>query len=66
MTQRKDLLTASRVDQVLVLLPAISWLEAACALAALRVPIDVAARVMALPAERRRLPAPRAICSDQR
>lgn len=53
MNQRKDMVTASRVDQVLAILPTISWLEACCALAALEVPVEVAARVMALPAERR-------------
>jgi len=53
MTTRSDLITASRVDLVLALLPMISNLEAACALAQCRVPLEVAARVLALPLERR-------------
>jgi hypothetical protein len=53
MTKRTDLITACRVDLTLLLLPAIGWLEAACTLAANDVPVDVAARVLALPLERR-------------
>jgi hypothetical protein len=53
MTPRTDTLAASRVDLVLILLPVVSWLEATCALAANGVPAEVAARVMALPLERR-------------
>jgi hypothetical protein len=50
---RTDLVTASRVDLVLILLPIISWLEATCSLAASGVPAEVAARVLALPEARR-------------
>jgi hypothetical protein len=53
MIARKDILTASRVDLVLILLPIISHQEAAYALIASGVPIEVAARVLAAPAERR-------------
>ena len=52
MTKRKDVLTASRVDLVLSLLPIISHPEAACGLADSGVPLEVAARVLATPAER--------------
>lgn len=50
---RTDLLTASRVDLTLVLIPTITWLEASCMLARSGVPADVAARVLALPGARR-------------
>ena len=53
MTLRTDFVTANRVDLVLTLLPMISNLEAACALAKCRVPLEVAARVLALPLRRR-------------
>jgi hypothetical protein len=53
MTERTDLITASRVDLTLILLPAIGWLEAAWTLAANDVPLEVAARVLALPLARR-------------
>jgi hypothetical protein len=56
MTQRTDLITASRVDDALILLPTISWLEASVMLAASGVPAEVAARVLALPLARRPLP----------
>jgi hypothetical protein len=52
MTSRTDLTTASRVDLILTLLPMITKLEAACALAESGVPLEVAARVMALPLKR--------------
>lgn len=53
MTPRTDTLTACRVDLTLMLLPAIGMLEAAWTLAANEVPLEVAARVLALPLERR-------------
>jgi hypothetical protein len=53
MTERKDALTASRVDLVVILLPIISNLEAAWTLGASGVPLEVAARVLATPSERR-------------
>jgi hypothetical protein len=53
MTPRTDLITASRVDLTLILLPLIGRWEAAWTLAANDVPLEVAARVMALPLERR-------------
>ena len=55
MTKRTDLITACRVDLTLMLLPAIGWKEAALTLAANDVPLEVAARVLALPLERRAL-----------
>jgi hypothetical protein len=55
MNSRIDLITARRVDLVLILLPIIGRWEAACSLAADGVPIEVAARVLALPKERRHL-----------
>ncbi|MDK6077951.1 hypothetical protein [Massilia varians] len=55
MTQRIDTITAMRVDLALILLPAISWLEASCMLATSGVPAEVAARVLAEPNDRRRL-----------
>lgn len=60
MIERTDLITACRVDLTLILLPAIGRLEAACTLAANDIPLEVAARVLALPLERRRLVHPRA------
>jgi hypothetical protein len=53
MTSRTDLIIASRVDLILTLLPMITKFEAACALAESGVPLEVAARVLALPLERR-------------
>jgi hypothetical protein len=53
MTPRTDHLTASRVDLALILLPEITWLEAACMLALSEVPAEVAARVLAVPEARR-------------
>jgi hypothetical protein len=53
MTERTDLITASRVDLALILLPISTWLEASCMLALSGVPVEVAARVIAEPAERR-------------
>lgn len=55
MQPRTDFLTASRVDLTLLLLPAITWLEASCMLAVSGVPAEVAARVLALPLERRQV-----------
>jgi hypothetical protein len=63
MTERTDLITASRVDLTLLLLPAIGWLEAAWTLAANDVPLEVAARVLALPLERRASDMPLAFTS---
>jgi hypothetical protein len=57
MTPRTDTITACRVDLTLMLLPAIGWWEAAWTLAANNVPLEVAARVLALPMERRPMPA---------
>lgn len=53
MEPRTDLITASRVELALTLLPAITWLEASCMLALSGVPAEVAARVLALPGTRR-------------
>lgn len=53
MKPRTDYLTASRVDLTLMLLPLIGRWEAACTLAVNDVPLEVAARVLALPLERR-------------
>jgi hypothetical protein len=55
MIERTDLITASRVDLTLLLLPTIGWLAAACTLAASGVPLEVATRVLALPGSRRQL-----------
>lgn len=55
MSKRTDLIIASRVNLALMLLPTIGWLEAAWTLAANDVPPEVAARVLALPLERRAL-----------
>lgn len=56
MVERTDLITASRVDLALILMPAITWQEASVMLAVSGVPAEVAARVMALPLERRQPP----------
>jgi hypothetical protein len=53
MKPRTDLVTASRVDLTLALLPLIGWWEASWTLAANGVPLDVAVRVMVVPAARR-------------
>jgi hypothetical protein len=53
MIPRTDLITASQVDLALLLLPEVGWLAASCTLAARGVPAEVAARVLALPLERR-------------
>ncbi|MFK3738015.1 hypothetical protein [Massilia sp. TN1-12] len=53
MIERTDLLTASRVDLTLILLPLIGRWETAWALAANDVPLEVAARVLAEPWRRR-------------
>jgi len=53
MSPRLDIITASRVDATLILLPAVTWLEASVMLAVSGVPEEVAARVLALPLERR-------------
>lgn len=53
MVPRTDLITASRVDLALILLPEVGWLAVACTLASSGVPAEVAARVLALPFERR-------------
>jgi len=53
MTPRTDLLTASRVDLGLILLPEVGWLAAAVMLALSGVPAEVAARALALPGARR-------------
>lgn len=53
MKPRTDLITASRVDLALILLPIMTWWEASEMLAESQVPVEVAARVLALPFERR-------------
>jgi len=53
MTPRTDFITASPVDATLILLPLIGWLEASVTLATNDVPLDVAARALALPMARR-------------
>jgi hypothetical protein len=53
MTPRTDLITSSRVDLALILLPEITWWEASYMLAVSGVPAEVAARVLALPGARR-------------
>jgi hypothetical protein len=58
MVERTDLITASRVDLALILLPLVGWLETSVTLAASGVPAEVAVRVMALPSARRATPPP--------
>ena len=58
MKPRIDILTASRVDLVLLLLPMLSKSEAFCSLIHSGVPLEVAARVLDLPRERRPMPPP--------
>jgi hypothetical protein len=53
MKQRIDLITASRVDLALILLPLVGWLKTSVMLAANGVPIEVAVRVLVLPMARR-------------
>jgi len=53
MTPRTDHLTACRIDLALILLPAITWQEAACMLTENQVPPEVAARVLTQPEARR-------------
>jgi hypothetical protein len=53
MKQRIDLITASRVDLALILLPLVGWLKTSVMLAVNGVPIEVAARVLVLPMARR-------------
>lgn len=53
MDSRIDTITASRIDLTLLLLPDVGWLAAAVTLAVSGVPEEVAARVLALPLERR-------------
>ena len=54
MTARKDLLTASRIDLALILMPSIGFQEAARMLARSGVAISLAARVLIQPPSRRR------------
>lgn len=56
MEMRTDHLTASRVDLALILLPEVTWLEASVMFVLSGVPDEVAARVLALPLERRPIP----------
>lgn len=53
MKLRTGIVTASRVDLALILLPAVTWLEVSCMLALRGVPEEVAARVLTLPGARR-------------
>jgi len=53
MAERKDILTASRVDYVLILLPIITLAEAVRSMVDSGVPADVAARVLDNPEKRR-------------
>jgi hypothetical protein len=53
MTPRTDIITSSRVDLALILLPEITWWEVSCMLAVSGVPEEVAARVLVLPGARR-------------
>jgi hypothetical protein len=55
MDPRTDLITASRVDLVLILLPGVTWLEASVMLAVSGVPAEVAARVLVIPHSRRNI-----------
>jgi predicted permease len=50
---RTDLVTASRVDLALILLPLVGWLATSVTLAVSGVPADVAVRVLVMPAARR-------------
>jgi hypothetical protein len=53
MIERTDLVTASRVELALILLPMIGWLKTSYTLAASGVPLEIAVRVMVLPQARR-------------
>ena len=53
MTLRTDTITARQIDLALTLLPEITWLDVSCMLARSGVPVEVAARVLALPEARR-------------
>jgi hypothetical protein len=53
MRPRTDIITASRVDLALILLPVVTRLEVSYMLAVSGVPEEVAVRVLALPLERR-------------
>ena len=64
MIEHKDILTASQVDLVLILLPIVSHMEAAWALAASGLPIEVVARALATPAERRAMLRHQWVCSS--
>lgn len=55
MNLRTDLITASRVDLTIILLPYITWQEASVMLAVSGVPVEVAARVLVLPMARRKV-----------
>jgi hypothetical protein len=54
MTARKDLVTASRIDLALILMPTIGVQEAARMLARSGVPISLSARVLSQPPSKRR------------
>lgn len=58
MVERTDLITASRVDLALILMPLVGWLATSVTLAVSGVPAEVAARVLAMPLERRAMPQP--------
>jgi hypothetical protein len=53
MNERTDIIMAMRVDLTPMLVPVIAWWDAAETLAENDVPLDVAARVMALSMEQR-------------
>lgn len=53
MVERTDLITASRVDLALILLPLVGWLATSVTLAVSGVPAEVAVRVLAMPGARR-------------
>ena len=58
MKARTDILTASRVDLVLLLLPMLSKSEAFSSLIQSGVPLEVAMRVLEMPYERRPIEPP--------
>ncbi|TQK10267.1 hypothetical protein [Herbaspirillum sp. SJZ107] len=58
MAERKDTITASRVDLILALLPIISLKEAVQSMVDSGVPADVAARVLNSPEQRRPMQLP--------
>jgi hypothetical protein len=53
MIERTDLVTASRIDCALILLPMVGWLATSVSLAVSGVPAEVAARVLTEPECRR-------------